>query len=291
MAEQGDGFLSRWARLKQRSNDPPAEERRPARRREAPPAAPQPDETELEGAELEGAEPEGAEREAREQEPDERETEALPAFEDLTLESDYRGFMRPGVPNAVRNKALQKLWRLDPVFANLDKLNDYDEDYTQIGKHPIAGLRSLYRVGRGMITGEQAAADEAAAQAAAEGRPPPEQGGTRLAAPGAEPETSAGETTAGETTAGADPVAEPPGDDRAVESERASADPLAEAAVDPAPEPAGVARSPETKVPDARAQETRAQETRAQETRAQESRAPGASDAVRRRWGAFDPPA
>src|SRR5690606_8599257 len=65
----------------------------------------------------------------------------------------------------------QKLWRLDPVFANLDRLNDYDEDYSQIGKKPMAGLRSLYRVGRGMITSEQESAEaaeaaEAAAQAA-----------------------------------------------------------------------------------------------------------------------------
>jgi hypothetical protein len=48
----------------------------------------------------------------------------------LDAQSDFTPFMRAGVPPALRNQALRLLWRLDPALANLDGLNDYDEDFT-----------------------------------------------------------------------------------------------------------------------------------------------------------------
>ena len=52
--------------------------------------------------------------------------EALPDVETLTYESDFTTFLRDGVPERLKQAALRKLWLSNPVFANLDGLNDYD---------------------------------------------------------------------------------------------------------------------------------------------------------------------
>lgn len=50
----------------------------------------------------------------------------LPDIDSLDGESDFSVFMRDGVPEDLRRLALRKLWASDPVYANLDGLNDYD---------------------------------------------------------------------------------------------------------------------------------------------------------------------
>ncbi|MDV7340229.1 DUF3306 domain-containing protein [Terasakiella sp. A23] len=60
----------------------------------------------------------------------------LPDVETLTPESDFSAFMQTGVPEELKRLALRKLWRSNPIFANLDGLNDYDEDFTII--QPLA---------------------------------------------------------------------------------------------------------------------------------------------------------
>lgn len=60
----------------------------------------------------------------------------LPSIDSLTADSDYAPFLREGVPQYLARAALRKLWLSDPVLANLDGLNDYDEDYSII--QPIA---------------------------------------------------------------------------------------------------------------------------------------------------------
>jgi len=52
----------------------------------------------------------------------------LPAVETLGADSDYSGFMRPGVPEALRVQALRKLWRGHPVIGAVDELSDYGSD-------------------------------------------------------------------------------------------------------------------------------------------------------------------
>src|SRR3546814_11426370 len=52
--------------------------------------------------------------------------------------------------------ALQRLWRLDPVFANLDGLLEYGEDYTDAAT-VAENLKTAYRVGRGFMTDEEVA--------------------------------------------------------------------------------------------------------------------------------------
>lgn len=49
----------------------------------------------------------------------------------LSYEDDFTVFMQTKVPDIIRRKALSKLWLSHPLLANLDGLNEYDEDYTQ----------------------------------------------------------------------------------------------------------------------------------------------------------------
>jgi hypothetical protein len=86
----------------------------------------------------------------------------LPPIESLTRDSDFTAFMRDGVPEDLRNLALRKLWRSDPVFANLDGMLEYGEDYSQWFKPGVgATLKTLYRVGQGYLVDDVEAAPEA----------------------------------------------------------------------------------------------------------------------------------
>lgn len=71
----------------------------------------------------------------------------LPPVESLTPESDFTVFLREGVPPALKKAALAKLWRSDPVLANLDGLNDYDEDFTGAAAKSV--VATAYKVGKG----------------------------------------------------------------------------------------------------------------------------------------------
>jgi Protein of unknown function (DUF3306) len=85
----------------------------------------------------------------------------LPPVESLTVDSDFSTFMQPGVPEATRNAALRKLWGSDPVFANLDGLVEYGDDFAADFKS-AAVVRTVYRVLQGMPGGSAAAASESA---------------------------------------------------------------------------------------------------------------------------------
>lgn len=79
-----------------------------------------------------------------------QETPVLPPIDELTAESDYSVFLGKNVPQALTNAALRKLWLSDPVLANLDRLNDYDEDYS-IVESVVSAVRTSYRVGKGYV--------------------------------------------------------------------------------------------------------------------------------------------
>ena len=73
----------------------------------------------------------------------------LPDPASVASGGDAAAFMAREVPRRIRNRALRSLWRSNPVLANLDGLNDYDDDYTGNG---LAGgaLKTSYEVGRGL---------------------------------------------------------------------------------------------------------------------------------------------
>ncbi len=71
----------------------------------------------------------------------------LPDVDSLDKDSDFTVFMRDGVPEALRNRALRKLWTSDPVLANVDGLNDYDGDYGTLLEKGAEAMRRFAATG------------------------------------------------------------------------------------------------------------------------------------------------
>lgn len=123
-----DDIFARWSRRKRRV----AEEERVEIVKAAPeaPASEPPAEDEDESALLERL--------------------GLPVPESLKAGDDFSAFMRAGVPEFLRRRALRVLWKSNPILANLDGLNDYDADFTspELTKKILA---TGYRIGRGFL--------------------------------------------------------------------------------------------------------------------------------------------
>ncbi len=75
----------------------------------------------------------------------------LPVPESLQPGDDFSAFMADHVPQFLRKRALRVLWRSNPVLANLDGLNDYDEDFRS-PELTQKVLATAYQVGRGFVT-------------------------------------------------------------------------------------------------------------------------------------------
>ncbi|MEL6564627.1 MAG: DUF3306 domain-containing protein [Pseudomonadota bacterium] len=111
----------------------------------------------------------------------------LPEPEALDSPDAVRAFLKEELPQRLKTRALRRLWRLNPMLANLDGLVDYGEDYTDAAT-VIENMQTVYQVGKGMLTAfledeEEAAEEEAPAKeieeeapliAAAEPAPLPE---------------------------------------------------------------------------------------------------------------------
>ena len=126
-----DDFLSRWSRRKRRVAKEQAEPQSEAEPPKITEPEPEP-ETEEEEAELLAR-------------------LNLPVPEGLKEGDDFSGFMQAGVPEFLRKRALRVLWRSNPVLANLDGLNDYDEDFTS-PELTQKVLATGYKVGRGFVS-------------------------------------------------------------------------------------------------------------------------------------------
>jgi hypothetical protein len=65
---------------------------------------------------------------------------ALPKLDELTADSDIAGFLRRGVPEALRNAALRKMWMLDPAIRDfVGHARDYAYDWNTPGAVPGTG--------------------------------------------------------------------------------------------------------------------------------------------------------
>lgn len=139
-----DGFLSRWARRKREAR---------AAERDVP-AAPEAGLGEAFDAEAEApltatpvADPEGLPA----AEPDDPLAEPLaepladplpelPPLDALTPESDLAPFLRAGVPAALRNAALRRMWSLDPAIRDfVSEAREYAYDWNSPGGVPGLG--------------------------------------------------------------------------------------------------------------------------------------------------------
>jgi len=72
-------------------------------------------------------------------------------IETLSYDSDYELFMKKGVPEELKNQAMRKLWRSNPILANVDGLNDYDENFADPALNTFT---SIWQVGKGFLTEE-----------------------------------------------------------------------------------------------------------------------------------------
>ena len=150
MAEN-EKFLSRWAKRK-------AEARSGTLVEDEPKATTEVLEKQTELAE-DGNEPE-VEGEDAEDHP-----AAGIDIDKLDYNSDFTVFMHEKVPQAIRRRALRKLWLSDPILANVDGLNDYDEDFTDAAT-VVEGLKAAYDEAV-----ERMKAKETAEKAEAQGEP------------------------------------------------------------------------------------------------------------------------
>ena len=129
MAERKDDisedrpFLSRWSERKQRAELDAERSRSDT------------DPEQIEGADAGTVDEELAANQAA--------AEAID-IDSLSDESDYSPFFKDGVPAKLKSAALQRLWRSNPIFANVDGLNDYDEDFT-IPKTPMGAIKTAWK--------------------------------------------------------------------------------------------------------------------------------------------------
>ena len=166
-------FLARWSRRK-------GDEREHARK-----PADEPDEPD-----------EAAEAPDSGEQPAEIAPEDLPDIDSLHKDSDFTVFMQDGVPEALKRRALRKLWTTDPVLACVDGLNDYDGDYGTLLEKGAEAMRRFAATGD--QTGRPAAVIAAEKIDAGPDEVPPEQvaaaqhdGGDEAGDEAGEPDASA----------------------------------------------------------------------------------------------------
>ena len=155
-------FLARWSR------------RKAAARRGTPEPEPGPpvpgraveEGTGPKGSEAEPAEMRTAPQPRSETRPVELDLSQLPDPDTLDATSDFSVFMQPGVPAELKRRALRRLWKVNPIVSTPDGLDDYYvvNDFSDAST-VVADLKTLYRVGRGMV-GAFAEADEPGGEAA-----------------------------------------------------------------------------------------------------------------------------
>jgi uncharacterized protein DUF3306 len=118
-ADRDKGFLARWSQRKQEAKQP----------------EPKPDEPAGEGVESSGSPaPQG------EEVTPEFDLSTLPKLEELTGSTDMSVFLRKGVPEHLRNAALQKSWALDPAIRNyVNPALEYAYDWNAPGGVPGGG--------------------------------------------------------------------------------------------------------------------------------------------------------
>jgi hypothetical protein len=210
MSKGNDDFLGRWARrkaetrggLRKITSEQQEPVHKPGRMRTDPPAPkvaveeadadvvePETLEASLhsdgEETPVAGREPADEGKEAsRHDELDEiKESESFDDFdfESLDYDSDYTRFMKTGVPESVRKRALRKLWASNPILANVDGLNDYDDDFTDAALAVKGLLKTAFKPLGGYLTDEEreASYSEEARKAGVE---PSEEEGEELVA-------------------------------------------------------------------------------------------------------------
>ncbi|EME71321.1 hypothetical protein H261_03963 [Paramagnetospirillum caucaseum] len=81
----------------------------------------------------------------------------LPPVESLGKDSDYSAFLKAGVPQELKQAALQKLWESDPALMAPEVMDLHMGDYAT----PVAEVvKTAWRLGKGVLDAAELAAEE-----------------------------------------------------------------------------------------------------------------------------------
>ncbi|OUW57952.1 MAG: hypothetical protein CBD59_03975 [Alphaproteobacteria bacterium TMED199] len=76
----------------------------------------------------------------------------LPNPDKIKKEKSLDVFFKDGVPDRLRQIALRRVWRLNPIISFADaEINDYHEDFTDAAT-VIEGMETAYKVGKGYLS-------------------------------------------------------------------------------------------------------------------------------------------
>jgi len=138
----GETFLTRWSRLKQAAEAAASEEARPA-------------DTDAASASMDAQEPTV-------------DLSSLPSLDSIVADTDLSGFVKPGVPTALRHAALRRAWATDPAIRDFRGLQENDWDFTRPDSVPgfgtFASQEEIEKLARGLF-GSEAIESQVASQA------------------------------------------------------------------------------------------------------------------------------
>lgn len=92
----------------------------------------------------------------------------LPDPDEMERTEQVQELLKSAVPQRLKTRALRRMWRLNPVLANVDGLVDYGEDFTDAAT-VVENLQTAYQVGKGMLKTLEDWVDPNAAEDDAEG--------------------------------------------------------------------------------------------------------------------------
>jgi len=84
----------------------------------------------------------------------------LPDPATIDDENTLEKFLDAGMPDRLRQLALRRLWRLNPLFGVVDEMVEYGEDYTDAAT-VMEGMQTAYQVGKGYLKKAEDALKEA----------------------------------------------------------------------------------------------------------------------------------
>ena len=90
--------------------------------------------------------------------------------EEIEDEAGLEAFMQNGLPDRLRQMALRRMWRLNPLFRFADEMVEYGENYTDAAT-VIDGMTTAYQVGKGYLQKAFDALDEEEGGAEGDGLP------------------------------------------------------------------------------------------------------------------------
>ena len=70
--------------------------------------------------------------------------------EQVNDEADLDRFLHGDLPARIRQMALRRLWRINPLFGIVDEMVEYGEDYTDAAT-VIDGMQTAYQAGKGYL--------------------------------------------------------------------------------------------------------------------------------------------